>query len=381
MRRRAFLGTAGASLTALAGCLEAPLGGGPSTGTGDDAVEPGQVTTPSGEYELSRGAPKDAIPAIVDPVFETDWSGVELTVTSRFGTESTIEPRLNDGDQVIGIERAGEARAYPLRVLNWHEVCNDDFHGPLLVTYCPLCRSGVTAVRTVDDEATTFGVSGLLWKSNLVMYDEKTESRWSQVAARAIQGPKRGTSLSLVPSTITSWGEWRTAHPETVVLQPPPESSTVRGPEATRNYTTDPYAGYGSSDDVGLGRSDYDGRLHPKTLVIGVATDDVARAYPLGTVEAAGVVNDVVDGRPVVVTTDEAGSLVAYDRRVDGEVLAFEAADASSLAAGGSTWQRSTGRALSGPHEGTTLERANALTPLFWFSWADIHPDSEIYGE
>jgi len=405
MRRRAYLATGLAALTSFAGCQG---GDGRDTGTASPTATvpagsptptrtrtPGETAAdgtptasaasdgryPVPESELKRGAIEDGIPAIVDPAFGSDWSGIEVDVESAFGGADSIEPRLGERDEVIGVVREGEARAYPLRLLNWHEVCNDSFHGPLLVTYCPLCRTGVTAVRTVRDTETTFGVSGLLWKSNLVMYDGLTDSLWSQVAATAIRGEMAGTRLELVPSTITSWKEWRSVHPDTAVLLPPPESNTVGGRDAVRNYNRNPYSGYESSDQVGLGRPDADDRLHPKTLVVGVAAADSARAYPLPAVREAGVVDDRVGDLPIVVTTDASGNLVAYDRRVDGETLRFQGAGAARMRGGGSTWRRSTGLALDGPHEGTTLERANDRTPMFWFSWADVFPETAIFGQ
>lgn len=393
MKRRAYVASALAGVGSLAGCLgvdDLPrLTGsdGSTSGTADDATSPSGGTSSPGqpdeypvpESEIKRGAPRDAIPAIVDPDFASDWSGLELEVPSQYEGNRLIRPRLDDGDEVLGIERGGEARAYPLRVLNWHEVCNDTFDEPLLATYCPLCRTGVAAVRRVDGEETRFGVSGLLWKSNLVMYDELTESRWSQVAATAIRGEKAGTRMDLVPSTITTWGEWRDAHPDTEVLVPPPESSTIRGRDATRNYERDPYSGYDSDDRVGIGRSEFDDRLHPKTIVLGISDGGVARAYPLAEVRSAGVVNDTVGELPVVVTVDAGDNLVAYERAVDGETLTFEADTEATIRGGGTTWRRSSGRAVDGSLEGSTLDRANDRSPMFWFSWADVYPDTEIF--
>lgn len=397
MRRRAYLAACLGVTGSLAGCAAeegespaaSPTDSATPTGTPTDTASPTDsptgTATPDGEYpvprsELKRGALKDAIPAIVDPVFAEDWSGLEVSVSTAVGGSDTIEPRLVDADEVIGVVRDGQARAYPLRVLNWHEVVNDSLGGPLLVTYCPLCRTGVTAVRTVNDQATTFGVSGLLWNSNLVMYDDLSDSRWSQVAATAIRGEKAGTRLAFVPSTITSWREWQETHPGTEVLVPPPESSTVRGDDHVRNYNRNPYLGYDDADSVGLGREDYDDRLHPKTRVIGVSDGETARAYPRDAIEDAELVNDRVGDLSVVVTTDPSRSLVAYSRVIDGEPLTFSPADAATMTAGGSTWRRSTGRATDGPHEGTTLERANDRSPMFWFSWADVFPDTDIYG-
>jgi hypothetical protein len=399
MRRRAYLASGLALLGGLAGCTterRVTQGGGGrgarSTSTPTPTREPGEGDGPTqtaadeGRFpvargELKRGAGKDRIPAIVDPVFAEDWSGLDVEVQSSFGGRNSIEPRLGAVDTVIGVERDGEARAYPLRVLNWHEVVNDALGGPLLVTYCPLCRTGLAAVREVEGRETTFGVSGLLWRSNLVMYDDRTGSLWSQVAATAIRGEQAGTSLELVPSTITSWAEWQDAHDDATVLVPPPESSTVVGDDAVRNYNRDPYARYDNSDDVGLDRSEYDDRLHPKTLVLGVSDAEAARAYPLPALQDARLVNDRVGELPVVVTVDGSGSLVAYSRLVDGETLRFDTAAAGTMVGGGSTWRRSTGRAIDGPHEGTSLERANDRPPMFWFSWADIFPGTDIFGE
>ncbi|MFB6219362.1 MAG: DUF3179 domain-containing protein [Halobacteriaceae archaeon] len=406
MDRRTFLrlslGGAAGGVAGCAGRLTAPTatGGGAAptedgTTTADsDATTATTATTadsmgsvagaelPIPTEELVRGAPKNAIPAITDPVFGEDWSGVEITRSGRLtGNEEVSRPRLAADDAVIGVEREGAARAYPLKLLNWHEIVNDEFGGPLLVTYCPLCGTGVTAHRRVDGEPTVFGVSGYLYKSNLVMFDQATESLWSQTAATAINGPKTGTTLSLLPSSITTWKAWTEAHPDTTVLRPPPESGTITGREAVRDYSQNPYAGYGESESIGIGRNDFeDDRLHPKTQVIGVAAGGAARAYPLPAVRERGPVNDTVGGRPVVVAVAaDDRTLVAYDRRVDGETLTFEA-DGSHLAAGGSRWEILTGEAVDGPHEGTELTSAAGQSQLFWFTWLDFHPDTTVFG-
>lgn len=408
MRRRHYLGVLGAGwLGGLAGCTSFG-GGGDAGGSGDSGGSGGSPGTPIGgsggvatgtpdagsntvngvevpvpDSALRRGAGKDAIPAIVDPAFGEDWSGIEIEVRSSLGRSSrTAEPRLADADEVIAVERDGEARAYPLRLLNWHEVVNDSLGGPLLVTYCPLCASGVTAVRTVDGEETTFGVSGLLFRDALVMYDERTESLWSQIAAAAIQGERVGTTLELVPSALTTWAEFREQYPEGVVLRPPPESSTVTGRNSTRDYDRNPYAGYESSSQIGIGGSGSfdDDRLHPKTTVVGVEHGGVARAYPLEPVQQAGVVNDEVGGLPVVVAATDSGTLVAYVREVDDETLTFEREGDGFLAAGGSRWRLLGGRAVDGPHEGTRLQQANTVAQEFFFSWLNFHPETEVWS-
>jgi hypothetical protein len=381
VNRRQFLGAVGlGGLVASAGCFDEvwrrgdpgePLPGGPDAG----------VQLPLSRFGLHRGAARDGIPAITVPAFAADWSSVDAT--------------LDDDHRVIGVDAGSETRAYPLSVLVWHGAVNDVFErssttdrsapdtrvdGPVLVTYCPLSGSGVVVDRRVAGEVRTFAVSGLLWQSTQVLYDVESESLWSPLFGTAISGPLRGTALGRHPATVTTWGEWRREHPETTVLLPPPVSDTVKGWQ-TRDYDRDPYRGYAWSARVGVGHNPVvDERLHPKVSVVGIVADGVARAYPSVAVDVAGVVNDTVGTRPVVVAATRAGSLVAYDRRVDGVVLDFER-DGDVLVGGGSRWNLVTGRALDGTHEGTRLAPAADYSQLFWFAWAEFNPETEIYGE
>jgi hypothetical protein len=273
--RRRFLAALGAGGTvATAGCLAGVRSRLPFVGTNEEADaapersrEPSVAETyrdvdlPVPESELARGADRDTIPAITDPVFAPDWSG--------------IDPALVDESLVIGVERDGVARAYPLKLLNWHEVVNDDLGGPLVVTYCPLCASGVVADRTVDGETlafggsgstatgaskevvTSFGVSGLLWRADLVMYDETTGSLWSQLLATAIRGELTGTDLALYPSAVTTWGQWRESHPDAEVILPRRRRTPSGGgwsSPTTGTRTSDTRAPAGSAS-VGPGTS------------------------------------------------------------------------------------------------------------------------------
>lgn len=363
-RRRLLSGLSAAALAGFAGCAGYQgSDGGRSADSGTETPEAFVARS-----ELQRGARKDAIPAITEPAFGPDWSAVDAAP-------------LQDTNEVIGIVRNGEARAYPLRILNWHEIVNESFDGPLLVTYCPLCGSAVSAARQAGGEPTLFGVSGLLYKNDLVMYDQATDSLWSQIEARAINGELVGEELQLVPSTLTTWGEWTVEYPDTSVLLPPPESGTITD-AAPRGYDTDPYGGYEFSSRIGIGGSYDDDRLHPKATVLGVTREGDARAYPLDRViEAGGVVNDEVGDTPIVVavTGDGDGSLVGYERQVDGESLTFEK-DGAALVAGGSQWNPLTGGATDGPYEGTTLTVANERSPMFFFAWLEFYPETTVYG-
>lgn len=369
VKRRQVLATAGLVPTGLAGCV-APLArnrpgkcaGEPRISapvsasalpTGDDSID-----LPVPMSNLSRGALRDEIPAITAPEFAADWSGVK--------------PSLTADDLVIGIARNGHARAYPLATLTTYEVVNDVFGGPLLVTYCPLCASGLAAVREVDGEKTVFGVSGLLYHSNLVLYDRLTNSLWSQLLAKAIRGPQTGSDLTLVPSMLTTWGMWLETFPSSDVLLPPPTSKTISYfPESM------PTGVHGHVGVIDGAIPFDDDRLPRKALVVGVVTAQTAKAYPVDQVTAVNVVNDCIAGLPVVVAGEKLPQI--YDRRVNGDVLWFEWAGSNRLRAGGSVWDLTTGRAVSGRHRGASLNRLRGSRTMYWFAWLDMHPDTTVY--
>jgi len=354
--------------------------------TDSEPWQPEEVSLPVSEAALYRAAPRDAIPAITEPVFGPDWSGVSYEIEDREGGSFEASPRLSGEDEVLGVRRDGMARAYPLKVLDWHEVVNDAFDRPLAVTYCPVCRSGVVAGRRVGGAVRTFGVSGFLFRANLVLYDERSESLWGQLRAQAIRGPLTGTRLDVVPSTVTTWRAWRESHPGTEVLLPPPFSDTVLG-EVRFNYEinlyertreiAERYPEYGALGELEWG----DARLRRRAIVVGVVDGGEARAYPLSAVASEGVVTDVVGDRPVVVAVGRDRTLYAYDRRVDGGVLEFATADGDGLMrGGGSRWRVATGEAVDGPHEGTRLSVAAERSQLYWAAWLQTHPESTVYG-
>jgi len=359
-------------------------GAGSQGTTGEGPPEDGpllaDVSLPVPESELDRAAPRDGIPAIVDPVFDANWRRTDHDIA----TDSYPAPSLSPRDRVIGVSREGRARAYPLKVLRRHEVVNDTFGGPLLVTYCPICQSGLVADRRVDGEPRRFGVSGFLFQANLVLYDRATGSLWSQLLATAIRGPATGTELALVSSTTTTWGAWQEEHPDTEVLLPPPVSDTVIG-EVSMNYDLNPYADHETVTERypeygPLGDLEWtDTRLPRRARVLGVSHDGEAVAYPQDQVRWNTPINDTVGGRPVVVAMAEDDTLVAYDRRVGGETLRFSDAGGGTLAGGGSRWRTLSGRAVDGPHEGTRLDSAADVGGLYWAAWFKFHPDTSVY--
>ncbi len=270
------------------------------------------------EEILQGGPPKDGIPAIDKPEF--------VAAGKARG--------LRGKDMVLGIARNGIAKAYPILILNWHEVVNDRFGAePIVVTFCPLCGSGVAFEATAGGRALQFGVSGLLYNSDVLLYDRATSSLWSQIRAQAVTGPLKGARLVQVPMLHMTWDDWRRRHPQTLVLS----ERTGFG----RDYSRDPYDGYDKTEALMFPARFRAEGFHPKERVLGVLVGGKAKAYPFSELaRAAGPVSDIVGGQRVIVRFLPQGP-------------AAEAQDAS----------------------GRTL----ATTTLFWFAWAAFHPGTEIF--
>lgn len=322
---------------------------------------------------LSGGPPPDGIPAIDDPrhepVADVDW--------------------LEDDEAVLSLTVGAETRAYPLRVLTWHEIANDTVGGvPVAVTYCPLCNSGVAFERTVEGEETTFGVSGLLYADNLVMFDRATESLWPQLTGRAAVGVRTGTELRSIPMGTVGWAQFRAEHPDALVLS--------RETGHPRDYGRNPYVGYDDpgSDPLFPLPEAPDGRLPAKARVVGVGTGADAVAVERAWLATAGAVAVDVGGRPVtlwhlpgqrsalgaaeVAEGAEIGTVAAFVARLDGEELHFARGTEGTITDGatGSTWN-AFGRATDGPLTGRRLRPVVHLD-TFWFSWVAFQPGTAL---
>lgn len=265
------------------------------------------------------GPPRDGIPAIDRPKFVAAEAA------------GFLEPE----DRVIGVYRDGVAKAYPIRIMNWHEIVNDEIAGQgTLVTYCPLCGTGMVFDVDDDEIASTFGVSGLLYNSDVLLYDRRTDSLWSQILGQAVTGPLKGTTLPLLPSRHTSWSEWRHAHPETLVL------STDTG--FRRDYARSPYLDYERSNRLMFDVEARSRAYENKSLVLGVAIGDRYRAYPFEELEDHGGerIVDTFAGRELtVVRSPSADSAYVLDE------------------------------------EGRELPSVLA----YWFAWYAFHPDTEVF--
>ena len=283
----------------------------------------------------------------------------------------------NDDGLVLGFVAAnGQPYAYPIGILNFHEIVNEVLADvPVLISYCPLCRSGVVFHRELDGRELTFGNTSALFDNDLVMYDHQTNSYWWQLAGRGIVGGLSGSELEVLPSTTMPFGQWREQHPDTLVM------STDTGFE--RPYGQDVFAGYRERVNARqlpfpvAGEGLDDDRLDPGEEVLGVVREDEARAYPLRLLGDA-VVNDVVGGQPLAVFTLEAGpSGRVFDREVDSRTLTFALTDGRIVDdETGSVWTPA-GHATEGELAGTQLTEVASRTS-FWFAFASAFPDVEV---
>lgn len=207
------------------------------------------------------GPPKDGIPAIDSPKFL-----------------SSSESSLLENERILGVYENGIAKAYPISILNYHEIVNDKFDNrPIVVTYCPLCGSGIAFDAKVGNNSLSFGVSGLLYNSDMLLYDRQTESLWSQLKYEAISGPLVGKKLKPLPTSNTTWADWHKRHPNSLVLS--------RDTGFNRNYNQNPYPDYDDSDFIYFPINNSDDSYHPKEMVIGITLNGKAKAYPFSELE------------------------------------------------------------------------------------------------
>ena len=300
---------------------------------------------------LSGGPPKDGIPSIDRPKFESAEEAGKW---------------LRDDDLVLALSFNGAKKAYPVRILNWHEIVND-FAGntPIAVTYCPLCRTGIAYERVLDGKAVEFGTSGKLYRSDLVMYDRLTETYWSQVLGQGIRGELAGVKLKTVPMDTVQWKDWKALHPETLVLSR--DTGFPQYQAAGRYDITDLY-GTGRPGFAGIGVDFRDTRLASNAIVYGVEINAQAKAYEESAVRSARLINDEVGGQKIVVVWDEALQAGKIFRTMhafsfDNGIIVDENKNAWTVA-----------------RMESELERINSF-PHFWFAWAAFFPGTALYGQ
>lgn len=269
--------------------------------------------------EIRSGGPaKDGIPALNRPEFVA-------------GDEASF---LSDKDRVLGLSYNGVVRAYPIRILNYHEIVNDVLDGePVVVTFCPLCGSGTAFLSTVQNIPLNFGVSGLLYNSDVLMFDRQTDSLWSQLMSQAISGPMKGQRLTALPISHTSWREWKSRHPDTEVL------TTQTG--FRRNYNADPYPNYSRSGKLYAPVNRSSKLYKRKELVMGLELDGQFKVYPFEELEKGPErFADTFQGVSFEVLFDEENKT--------GRVVGEDSAEIPT-------------------------------TIAFWFAWYAFHPDSTVF--
>ena len=345
--------------------------------SGSDATDWPRTDFSRRTVELSEiesgGPPKDGIPAIDRP---------------KFVSAQMARTWLGAREPVIALRLQGEARAYPLQILMFHEIANDQIGAvPVAVTFCPLCNASIVFDRRVGAAVLDFGTTGRLRKSDLVMYDRQTESWWQQFTGKGIVGRHAGTTLRRIPSEIVSFEEFASAYPRGKVLS--------RETGHYRPYGRNPYRGYDRIDQSPFLFSDpLDKRLPPMERVISVTVGGQQRVYPFAAIEKHRIINDELAGEPVVILSRpglaspldeeriERGrpipAATAFSRRLGNQVLEFalrggRIVDTASV----SEWNL-LGEAVAGKFKGRRLGQLDSGVH-FAFAWLAFNPDSEIW--
>jgi len=260
------------------------------------------------------GPPKDGIPAIDEPVFYSEQAS-----------------NVSVDERILGVTFNGVSKAYPVAIMNWHEIVNDDFNGkPVIVTFCPLCGTGVAFE---SESPNGFGVSGLLYNSDMLLYDRQTESLWSQIMERAISGPRIGEQLNAVPVQMTTWQEWKKQYPDSKLLS--------RNTGFSRNYDETPYLGYEKSSLLYFQVAHSDNRYHKKESVLGLTIDGQSKVWPFSELNSAAVpLRDSIGNMDIV---------VHYNQEAD--------------------------------HAWITDAKGELLPAVrgYWFAWIAFHPESAVF--
>lgn len=318
------------------------------------------------------GLPPDGLPALNRPAFipaRSVWF-------------------LADREPVVTLEINGDARAYPVQILMWHEIVNDVVGGvPVAVTYCPLCNSAVAYERQIDDVVFEFGTSGRLLNSALVMYDRQTGSLWSHYTGEAIVGEMTGTELTVYPLSTVAWSDWSDAYPGGLVLD--------RETGFFKEYGLNPYPGY---DDVDaqpfLFDGEVDGRYTAMTRMIAFEIDGKPVAVPLSGLQKQLLIVTELSNEWILIwwKPGTSSALDSFDVAGGNDVGSvfvgkIDADESFTVSEGGisiiddatgSSWNI-LGHATRGPRKGARIEQVQHFD-TFWFAWSTYRPDTTIVG-
>ena len=320
---------------------------------------------------VGGGPPKDGIPALTNPPFAASASF------------------LSDDDLVLGVVINGEAKAYPHNIGWWHEIVNDRVGGhPVSVTFCPLTGTGlVFDARAEDGGQFELGVSGLLFNNNLIMYDRRDGSTlYPQLYFTAIDGPRQGESLDLLPVAETRWGTWKRLYPDTQVVA----SGSYRQSQYTRypydDYrTNNSYLIFGLSPRLSANPNPASAAFAVKDRVLGLRLNGRAKAYPFDSMGSRRIINDRVGGTEIAVLWDRGTHLaLPYSRWVGEDLLTFDIDQSDGFPFNmvdretGTRWN-ANGVALEGPLQGKRLTQIPAHNSM-WFAWVTFWQDTDVWS-
>jgi len=291
-------------------------------------------TTPNGEIKVT----KDGVKYIIDPAKIRNGGppkdGIPSIDSPKFVSVSDADEWIEDNELVLALEYKGIKRVYPLQILVWHEIVNDNIAGdPILITYCPLCGSGIAYERKINGEDVEFGTSGKLYNSNLVMYDRKTDTYWSQIGGQAIVGELTGMKLKEISIDTVVWRDWKSAHPDSKVLS--------RDTGFNRQYGSDPYGNYYEDSFLMFPVESQDDRIHAKTVVFGIEVNGMFKAYRELDLTETPSITDTLGGVNIKVEREGTG-VVKITNTDTGEKIVKERD--------------------------------------FWFAWYAFHPNTQLYG-
>lgn len=321
----------------------------------------------SGEWLIPKdqvfdgGPGRDGIPSVDSPQF----------------TSVNNASYLQDNDLVIGIKIGGTIRAYPHPILDWHEIVNDDISGQkTAITYCPLTGSAIAWKRQGIVSNSTFGVSGLLYNSNLIPYDRGSRSNWSQMKLQCVNGSLIGKEIETSKIIETTYKTWREIYPTSKLLS----TNTGFG----NQYGVYPYRDYKTSNDLLFPVSNEDNRLHKKTRVLGLIVEGATMVFPISSFDAGVTVKNVSFGGEdfVIIGSKDKNFAAAYKGNLtDGALLEFSVVENElpivMVDDESNKWDI-FGEVVEGPRAGESLEQAKAFIS-YWFAWAAFYPNALIY--
>lgn len=306
---------------------------------GEEAYKKIEKIPELGKMEQEQGiqVTERGVRYIVDPKKIKDggppMDGIPSLDSPKFVSVDEADKWIEDNELILSIEYQGVKRAYPLQIMTWHEIVNDKIgDSPVLITYCPLCGSGIAYERTIDGEEVEFGTSGKLYNSNLVMYDRKTNSYWSQIDGKAIVGELTGKELKAISMDTIAWRGWKEKNKDAQVLS--------KDTGFNRPYGNDPYGNYYEYSFLLFDVENSDNSVHPKTVIYGIEIDGRYKAYKDKDIALNSSLEDEVNGTKIKIEKDDIGQVAVTNLKNNKEIV---------------------------------KERD------FWFAWYAFHPDTSLY--